>query len=68
MKSLIYIVNNCYKNSSSTSTMEWTLWEIDSFEIFDLERAHLLLGIFVLKIRVQEYHDDSEIAREIYQD
>ena len=35
-KSSIYVANHCYKNSSSTSAMEWALWEIDGFEVFDL--------------------------------
>ena len=68
MKSLIYITNNCYKNSSLTFAIELILWEIDSFEIFDLQRARLLLKIFILEVRVREYHDDFKITREIYQD
>ena len=56
MKSLIYVTNNYYKNSSSVFTMEWALWEIDSFEIFDLQRACFLFGVFISKVRVQEYH------------
>ena len=67
MKGLIYVANNYYKNSSSTSAIEWALWEIDSSEIFDLWGAHLLLEVLISKVRVWEYHDDSEIVREIYQ-
>ena len=52
MKNLIYIVNNYYKNSSLIFIMEWILWEIDSFEIFDLQRVHLLLGVLISKVRV----------------
>ena len=52
MKSLIYITNNYHKNSSSTIVMEWALWEIDSFEVFDLQRARLLLRVFISKFRV----------------
>ena len=68
MKSLIYVANNCYKNSSSASTIEWALWEIDSFKIFDLQDVHLLLGVLILEVGVSEYHGDSEIVREIHQD
>ena len=52
MKNLIYIANNCYKNSSSASTMEWTLWKIDSFEVFDLQKDHLFLEVLILKVGV----------------
>ena len=74
-KNLIYIANNCYKNSSSTFAMEWILWEINSFEIFDLQGARLFLrililevGVLILEVGVSEYHGDSEIVREIHQD
>ena len=56
IKSLIYIVNNCYKHSFLTSTIEWALWKIDSFEVFDLQGARLLLGVFVSEVGVREYH------------
>ena len=52
MKNLIYVANNCYKNSSSASAMEWVLWEIDRFEIFDLQRAHLLLEVLIPEVGV----------------
>ena len=68
MKSSIYVSNNCYKNNSSSSTMEWVLWEIDNFKVFDLWGAHFLLSVLVLEVRVRKYYDNSEIAREIYQD
>ena len=61
MKSSIYIANNCYKNSCSAFTMESTLWKINSFEIFDLQGAHLLLGVLIPKVRVSKYHGDFEI-------
>ena len=52
MKSSIYIANNYYKNNSLTSVIEWVLWKIDSFEIFNLQRAHLFFEIFISKVRV----------------
>ena len=68
IKNLIYVTNNCYKNSFLTFVMKWALWEIDSFKIFDLQGTHFLLGVFVLKVGVREYRNNSEITREIYQD
>ena len=68
MKSLIYVANNCYKSSSLTFTMEWVLWKIDSFEVFDLQGAHLLLEVLIPEVRVQKYHGNSEIMKEIHQD
>ena len=68
MKNLIYNVNNYYKNSSSAFAIEWALWEIDSFEIFNLQEAYLLLGVLISEVRLQKYHGNSEIVREIYQD
>ena len=52
IKNLIYVTNNGYKNSSLASTIEWVLWKINSFEVFDLQGACLLLRVLALKVRV----------------